>query len=176
MTNKDELFRRFDDLESQRKLILTRLEIIPKPRLEIPPDSGGWSVAQVIAHLAIMEERTLAYLKKKHAGGQHRAVTCSSYFRLFVLNTALASPFKFKAPSVVADVPKLKFDEATVRWEKVREEMRTAYSLLPEEHVDHEFFKHPALGRFTVAQSLRFMYAHHRRHSGQIERILSSAA
>ncbi len=175
MTKKEDLVQALEELGSQRHALMARLAEFPEDKLIAPAADGGWSVAQVITHLAIAEEGSLVYLRKKLEFGKHGPVSFSSHWRLFLLNAALASPFKFKAPAIVAEIPLTSFSEAELRWASVRRSMLDTYLGIPEEHIDHDLFKHPSLGKFNLLQAMRFMRVHCARHIGQIDRILENA-
>jgi len=174
MATRKALDEAFEKLELQRHGLIERIVKFPPQDLATPPAAGGWSVAQVITHMAMIEEGSLAYLRKKYTGDRHRPVGAFSILGVLLLKVALASPIKFMAPATVAAVPVLSFAEATARWDTVRHEMHSAYPTVKDEHLHHDLFKHPLVGRFDLVQALSFMHAHHQRHLGQIDRILRS--
>ncbi len=151
---------------------MAQLDRLPETKLAVAPRPGAWTVAQVITHIAIAEEGSLAYLTKKHAGGRHKPASASAPFRLALLNLAISLPLKYKAPAIVADVPATSYAEARARWAAVRTGMRSAYGAFPEADIAHDLFKHPSAGRFSLLQGVRFMRQHARRHKGQILRTL----
>ncbi|MEO8589884.1 MAG: DinB family protein [Flavobacteriales bacterium] len=176
MPSRTALLRAFDRLEVDRTALIAHLDTLPENSLTTAPGPGAWTVAQVITHLAIAEESSLSYLRKKHDGGRHKPATFSSHWRLPLLNLALSLPLKYKAPAVVANVPATSYAEAKARWGAVRLDMRSTYGTLPEAHIGHDLFKHPTVGRFNLLQGLRFMQQHVRRHREQILRTLRAVA
>lgn len=172
MPSRASLLHAFDRMETERIALIAQLDRVPEKRLTAAPKAGAWTVAQVITHIAIAEEGSLAYFTKKHSGGRHKPVGTSAPFRLAILNLAISLPLKYKAPAVVADVPATSYGEAKARWAVVREKLRQVYETLPEAHIGHDLFKHPSLGRFTVLQGVRFTRRHVLRHRGQILRTL----
>lgn len=172
MPSRSSLLRAFDRMEAERSDLIAQLDRLPIEKLSVAPRPGAWTVAQVITHIAIAEEGSLAYLAKKHAGGRHERVSASAPLRLALLNLAISLPLKYKAPAVVADVPATGYAEARARWAAVRAAMRSTYEALPEAHIAHDLFKHPSVGRFNLLQGVRFMRRHARRHNGQILRTL----
>ncbi|MBK8499937.1 MAG: DinB family protein [Flavobacteriales bacterium] len=169
------LRRAIERAEGERERLLKVLDPLPHDLLERSPTAMVWSVAQVIAHLATIEEGALAYLTKKLHYGKHRPVSPSAGIRLLILNAGLRLPVKYKAPAVVAAVPPTSYADARARWCMAREGLIAAYSALPDELLLHGLFKHPALGRFDPARALRFLRRHMLRHVGQIQRTLRSA-
>lgn len=161
-------------MEGERQALLEKLDSFPPELLAQRPANGGWSAAQVMTHLAIAEEGSLAYLNKKREFKKHGPVGLSASWRLFVLNTGIQLPVKYKAPPVIADVPATSYAIARERWDTVRARMRSTYEELPEAFIGHDLFKHPFMGRFNLVQAVGFMRRHVRRHRAQIERTLAS--
>lgn len=170
--SRSRLLHLLDRLEKEQQDLLRELDALPAELLVQRPSDGGWSVAQVITHLALVEEGAVAYLRKKLEVSKHGPVDIWSRLRLFVLNTGIRLPVKYKAPGVVGVVPATSYSEARERWVRAREDVRTAYAALMPELLGHDLFKHPLLGRFTPVQALSFLRAHARRHHGQVTRTL----
>lgn len=175
MSGQQRLLRVFDLMEAERLQLLTHLDSVPEDRLAAVPSTGGWTVAQVITHLAMAEEGALAYLDKKLTVKKHGPIGFVSLRRLWFLNTALQLPVKYKAPAIVADVPATSYADARTRWDAVREAMRVRYSTLDDALARHDLYKHPMVGKLSALHGVRFMRQHARRHSGQIKRILSGS-
>lgn len=170
----ERLLQLFDRMEGERQVLLKKLDAVPPARLTQRPTNGGWSVAQVMTHLAIAEEGSLAYLNKKREFNKHGPVGFSASLRLLVLNTGIQLPVKYKAPLVIADVPATSYAVARTRWDTVRIRMRSTYQELPEALAGHDLFKHPFMGRFNLVQAVGFMCRHMRRHVAQIDRTLTA--
>lgn len=168
------LFLVFEEMETERKALIAQLDRLTASMLTSAPRPGAWTVAQVITHIAMAEEGSLAYLRKKHEGGRHKPASFSGRWRMPLLNLAISLPVKYRAPALIASVPVTGYEEARSRWEDVRSAMRRTYEALPEEHIGHDLFKHPTVGRFSLMQGLRFMRRHVRRHKGQIRRTLAA--
>jgi uncharacterized damage-inducible protein DinB len=174
MPSRDTLFRLFERMEAERKALIAQLDRISEADLTTAPRPGAWSVAQVITHVAMAEEGSLAYLRKKYGGQRHKRAAFSGRWRLPLLNLAISLPVKYRAPALIATVPATSYDEARSRWEGVRTAMRRTYDALPEELIGHDLFKHPSVGRFSLTQGMRFMRRHALRHRGQIMRTLKA--
>lgn len=172
MTRKDQLLLQFSQAEVERRALLATLEPLPLLVLERSPGPASWSVAQVIAHLALAEARSLDYLEHKLRSGDHAPVDLMSGPRLLMLRGALHLPLRFKAPAVVATLPPCSFGEARRSWEEVRTRMATTYAALPPEVTTHGLFKHPSAGRFDPVQGMAFMRDHVWHHRAQILRTI----
>jgi uncharacterized damage-inducible protein DinB len=172
MTKKQRLLARFERMETDRLRILDELSRIAPERLAEQPAPDAWSVAQVITHLAMAEEKALAYLDKKMEVRKHGPVGLSAPFRLWFLNTVIRLPLKYKAPAIVADIPSTSYGVAADRWAAIRLRTRSRYQDLDEKLLGHDLYKHPIVGKFSPAQGMRFMAEHVKHHEHQIQRIL----
>jgi len=176
MPQRTALLRRFAKLEAQRTALLRTLEGVPQEHLERSPGDGKWSVAQVILHLAMAEEGLMNYIDKKRSVGGHAPVGLDAPLRLGLLTTALALPFKYKAPAVVAQVPTVGYGEACTRWEAVRARMAQTFRDIPEELIGHGLIKHPTAGKFDLVQGMRFVHWHVKHHLPQVHRTVKAAS
>lgn len=176
MPDRKALLARFSKLETQRSKLLLSLEKVAPTRLELAPQPGAWSAAQVVLHLAMAEEGLMNYIDKKLSSGGHGPPGASAPFRLALLNLALAMPIKFKAPALVATIPEASFAEARERWQKVRERMKNTFVTIPEPYIAHGLIKHPSAGKFDLVQGLGFVHWHVKHHQAQFRRILATAS
>jgi hypothetical protein len=123
-------------------------------------------------HLVVAESAALAYLRKKLEVGGHGKASLSAGIKQRLLNLAIALPIKYKAPKVAqlkaGEV--VSYTEAVQRWQTLRNEMKATYEMLDDSMVDHELFKHPAAGKISALQGVKFMRQHVLRHVDQINR------
>ncbi len=172
------LQERLDRLEAQRAALFARLEGLSDERLNQRPGEGQWSVIQVLCHLTSAEEASLADVRKRI--GEPEKLQKSGIvgaLKSAVLTFALRSGLRFKAPARAAEVP----DEQSLkttrqRWDAVRADWRSTIGSLPPELADKALFRHPRVGKISVAQALTFMRDHVEHHESQIDRILAAAA
>lgn len=170
------LQQRFERLESTRRNVQARLEGHDRDRLNRPRADGGWSALQVLHHVVAAESGTLQYTSKKMLGGTSlpRAGLLSR-LRLLSLKAALASPLRFKAPAVTAEVPaEIDPDELRAEWAEVRAGWETLLEGIPEEVLDRLVFRHTLVGLMGLPDTLAFMQVHLEHHARQVERVLAS--
>jgi hypothetical protein len=120
------------------------------------------------------EAGTLGYVSKKMKGGKSlpRAGLVSRA-RLLALQAALASPFRFKAPGVTADVPEeIEPEELVARWQEVRSGWAERLEGFPDELLDRMVFRHGMVGLMGLPDTLRFLRSHLAHHARQVEGIL----
>lgn len=141
-----------------------------------PPD-GGWSVLQILNHILLSEAGTLRYMKNKTAHTPNlKRSTPVSYFRFFLLTSALHSPFRFRAPEGVKPSETESLPPLPVlleQWSEVRRDFRDFLEQFPQGQENKLVFRHPVAGRLTLFHTLSFMKDHLSRHLKQIRRRLN---
>jgi hypothetical protein len=172
----EQLRQKLERLETSRRDVLARLEGHDRARLNRPRADGGWSVLQVLHHVITAEAGTLGYISKKMRGGTSlpRAGLVSG-LRLLALQVGNASPFRFRAPGVTADVPaEIDPDELLRRWEEVRAGWKDRLEGFPDELLDRAVFRHAMVGLMGLPDTLSFLQSHLAHHERQVERLLST--
>ena len=163
----------FEKMEATKAALLRGLASLGAETLNRKPDPSSWSILQVIAHLTKSEAGTLQYIKKKT---QDPAALPSAgivpWFRIAALVVGIHSPFKFKAPKAMADVPEnADFQAASLAWAEVREDWREFVETFPPALNDKTIFRHPIVGLLGPAQTMIFLNEHLGNHVRQIARI-----
>lgn len=167
------LRRRFDRLEASRRALLDSVAELDEERLRRQPGEGRWSIIQVLGHVTLAEEATLAYLHKKMQDPSNvPAAGLNSLARLALLAAVLRSPLRRKAPARTADPPASRsLAEAREHWDRVRADWAAFLDSFPGDLLGRAVFRHPFVGRMSIAHTLGFMNEHLRHHAKQIERI-----
>ena len=173
---QEQLQRRFERLEGTRREVLARLEGHDRARLNRPRADGGWSALQVLHHVITAEAGTLRYISKKMlAGTSLPRAGLVSRLRLVALQLGNASPLRFRAPGVTADVPaEVDPEELRVRWDEVRAQWKQLLDGFPDELLDRVVFRHTMVGLMGLSDTLRFLQSHLDHHARQVERLLRS--
>jgi uncharacterized damage-inducible protein DinB len=157
-------------LQSDRRTLLDALAGTDESVLRRPRDDGGWSILQILGHLALAEQHTLAYIRKKiqDPSALPRAGALS-FWRMAVVVVALRSPFRAKAPERTAH-PEAETTLAAVRerWDGVRQDWQDLLDAFPPSLVDRAVFRHPRVGMVSLAHTLGFLHAHQAHHRRQI--------
>jgi hypothetical protein len=171
------LARRFDRLEAARARVLAMLAGRDARALNRPPAAGAWSALQVLHHLVVSEDLTLAYVRKKmRAGDSLPRAGLASRLRLLALEATLASPLRFRAPAMVADAPThIDAAELRARWDAVRRDWRELLESFPPELLGRLVFRHPRAGRMSLDHALGTLEAHLAHHVPQVESALRSS-
>jgi hypothetical protein len=161
----------FTELEKLKSDVLVLLKNSSEEKINLKVAAGKWSASQIAGHLILGEEMTAAYLKLKI---QKRDKLYKSgikeQLRSAILNLALRSPLKFKAPEFTTRVPEYsRYSEIEKRWTDARTDFRTILENFPPDLLDQTVFKHPVAGRINIFQTLSFMENHIIHHLPQIK-------
>lgn len=161
---------KWDTLELTKSIALEKLKSIPIDRHNVSQEQGKWTPAQVVYHLILGEELTTAYIKLKIQDPSALEKSgIKSGVKSAILNLALKSSMKFKAPEFTAKVSEyISYDELENRWDKARKDLKQMVELLPENLWNKNIFKHPIIGRINIFQTLSFLENHIVHHLPQI--------
>ncbi len=168
------ILQKYQHYDARVSAYLDKLAAYSDVQLNTPPAEGGWSPIQVLHHLLLVEEGTLAYVRKKLSFNPLlEKIGLANYWRHFLLTVFIETPLKFKAPAGISgpNLPEFAtLAETRARWEKARRDWAVFFGELPEELLDKQVFKHPFVGRLGWRQTVVFLDGHFRRHRRQIGR------
>ena len=161
---------RFDELERQRRALLTDLGRLSPAQLAYRPAPDVWSIAYVVQHLILVEEGTLQFLTKKAPRPDTRTVAQRMRFGAFRLITPYAIRVKAPVASVLptVDAP---FAELIARWDAVRANVARYLDGVTEAHLPMLVFKHAFGGPLTILETLEVFRLHIIHHGHQLRRI-----
>ncbi len=166
----------FDRLQKSMVELLEEIKDQPDSVLNERPENGGWSVLQVIYHLVLVEEASLAYVKKKLSFGEEiPEAGIKQTMRAKYLNSFIRMPLKVKAPERVdeSQMPKdIRFWEALKKWKDNRAELEEFLDQMPDKFLKTELYKHGLVGKLTPKNMLIFFELHFKRHRKQINKVL----
>ena len=174
MAAADAVRRRFERLESSRRALLDSLAGLDDEALRRPPAPGAWSIVQVLGHLTLAEEATLAYLRKKTQAAPSTIPPAgiASWLRMIAVAAMLRAPVRRKAPALTANPPAERgLAEARAHWDRVRADWTVFLDAFPAELAGRAVFRHPFAGRMSLAHTLGFMEEHLRHHARQVDRL-----
>ena len=168
--------KQFDKIDHSLFKLMEELKDYSHHALNKKPTENAWSVLQTIHHLMLVEKNAHLYLQKKLSfDPKLKNAGILAAFRSFGINFYLNSPIKAKAPVAVSgdNLPEeSSFWETAKAWNKQREELNAFLESLPATIFKKEAYNHPAAGRMSIYQMLRFFEAHFNNHRKQIKRTL----
>lgn len=162
-------------LEQQREEFCAWIEKASPAVQHQKPAPDQWSAAQVLYHLAKVDQQVVTGLEKKLSTGKAlRPVRFATKVRSLLLNMFLKLPLKFKAPPAVREVPEqVSLTNVMQEWKETREKLHRILTAYPTQQLRKEVFFHPRAGMLTMPQTLAFLVEHTEHHRRQMKRLLS---
>jgi hypothetical protein len=165
-------------VEEKRRELLQSFEGVDGDRLCRRSGPDGWSVAEILEHLRMVESG-IARLITKRAGqarekglGEEKSTT--SVMPTFERYSAVLDAGLLKAPAAVQPRTDIDISEALEGLESSREALRAAVVSASGLSLGEIKHTHPVLGELDLYQWLIFVGKHEGRHKKQIERTLKS--
>lgn len=160
-------------LDQSRQELTNALAPIPAAAWNQQPTAGGWSVANVLSHLARTEGQVAAFLHRAlrdalAAGPLPAAPDSADILATLDTTRLLDRTTRFEAPAFAAPDPTMPADAAWHALERAR--ARTHDVLLAGDGIDTRGLQraHHVLGVLSFEQWLAFVGCHERRHAAQI--------
>lgn len=167
-----------DYVEEKRRELLQSFAGVPDDRLSRRAPADGWSVAEIVDHLSIVETGIARLITKRAARARETGLgeekSTESVMASFDRQRAVLDGTLMEAPTGVRPRANVEFTEALKGLESSREALRVAVlgaSGLSLGEIKHT---HPLLGELDLYQWIIFIGQHEVRHRKQIERTLNS--
>jgi hypothetical protein len=162
------------ELDASRAELRALIASLPPDTLTTPPSEFEWSIAQILEHLAMVEDgsgRFFSRMMKDAEASGERESEQSSVLGLNDSHQIVTANVRFMAPEFIRPTAGLSPDESLARLDasraRLKEAMRRASGLA----LGKVSMPHPAFGPFTAYQWLLATSQHERRHMRQIRRI-----
>ncbi|MDO3408261.1 DinB family protein [Saccharibacillus sp. CPCC 101409] len=149
-----------------RKQLWKSVEGMDDETLNRRSQQGGWTIAQVLEHLYLMEGAISSSLTQAlRAEGDHP--TDRKPFHL-----SLDRSRKIEAPEYLRPAEEFRTRlELEAKLERSRDALVLAAGSVDEERLPFKSYPHPVFGLMDAAQWLEFVGVHEQRHMDQIEEI-----
>ncbi len=161
---------------NQVQSLLDSLNSYSEEQLNRKPADGGWSPMQVLHHLILSEELSMAYVRKKMGfTSEFENNNASARLRSLLLWLSLNMPFKYAAPRAIGseNLPEhATLADTRTKWQEARRVWDDFFEQMPVELSNKLVYKHPRAGKVTWLQMLAFFETHLARHRKQIFRNL----
>jgi DinB family protein len=167
-----------DYVEERRKELLQSFEGIPGDRLCRRPANEGWSVAEILEHLRMVEAGIARLITKRvgqaREGGLGEERSTDPVLPTFEQHRAKLDNAVLEAPATVHPRSNIDINEAVEGLESSREALRAAAVSANGLSIGEIKHTHAILGELDLYQWLIFVGQHESRHKKQIERTLKS--
>ena len=170
----EQLVKSYESIESVKNKFLKKMDGISDDAFNKKALDGKWSLAQTFYHLHLVESGTIYTIQKNLKADKVKLnAGFDNIFRSIFLGLVLKSPFKFKAPKLVSDLPeRISLQEIKDLFEKNNQNFKSILNDLPKELESKQIFKHPLVGLFTINQTLDFVREHYLHHERQLDKLL----
>ena len=167
---------KFNNLEDTRLDLFNKLEALKPEVLTYKTNDNKWSADQTIFHLVKSEQLTsIAINRLLNQKDKLQNAGFTDLVRSKVLNIALRSKLKFKAPAATTTMPdKIDFKELKEKWETVRNSIKQIVEDYPIDFSNKRIMNHPKAGWLTMGQTLDFLQNHFDHHRTQIEDLITN--
>lgn len=165
-------------VEEKRRELVKSFEGVPGPELCRRADPGGWSVAEILEHLRMVESGVARMITKRVAKAREQGLgeemSSSSVMSSFDSHAAKLDSGLIQSPEAVRPRANVDISEAIDGLESSREALRAAVVSADGLALGEIKHTHAILGELDLYQWLIFVGHHEVRHRKQIERTLKS--
>jgi hypothetical protein len=165
-------------VEEKRKELLQSFAGVDGDRLCRRAPTDGWSVAEILEHLKMVEAGVARLITKRvgqaREAGLGEEKSTSSVMPSFDGYAAMLDGAVLQSPAAVQPRRNVDISEALEGLEGSREALRAAVVTANGLSIGEIKHTHPVLGELDLYQWLIFLGQHENRHRKQIERTLKS--
>ncbi len=156
-------------LDSIHQKLLSTVIPLDDTRFTQRPSEGEWSVAEIVHHLCLVEDRVIRDLEKGLASKPDKAGLLT---RLMPMALVASRVVRFKAPKLVVPLNAPDKTQAIQNFEVVRGRLKSLCSEHGSEGLRRVVFNHPFLGKIEGTAAVSFVSYHEVRHYKQICEVL----
>lgn len=170
------LQRRLDQLEGQKREVLSDAAQLSAIDLRFRPEPGVWSALDVLDHLVKVEQSSLRTVRRHLPQGA--SISFRDRMGAWFINSIMLSPMRVKVPASASMVlPAAATDLAAIAasWSEVRMQLSDLLGSLQPEQFRIGVFRHPLSGWMTITDTLRFLSTHLQHHKYQLNRLKFAA-
>jgi len=153
---------------------------LPEGLFQRQPADGGWSVAQILEHLCLVEERVMKDLEKAVSRPPRKVRFVKRLVPTSIVSLRLV---RVKAPQAVNPGAKPEEviacrgkDEAIANYNRARNDLKNLCARQGNDRFRQIIFKHPFLGEIDGVAAVSFVGYHELRHYKQIREVLRKLA
>jgi hypothetical protein len=165
-------------VEEKRRELLQSFDGVPGDKLCLRANPSGWSVAEILEHLRMVESGVARMITKRVAKakeeGLGKETSTSSVMSSFDEHATRLEAGKLQSPALVQPRSDIDINEALEGLESSREALRAAVVSADGLALGDIKHTHVILGELDLYQWLIFVGHHEVRHRKQIERTLQS--
>ncbi|MHB1223108.1 MAG: DinB family protein [Gemmatimonadaceae bacterium] len=161
-------------IEGERRGVESALAAVPEPWRQRRPSAGSWSAAEVVDHLARVEQGVARVVERRTAGALEAGLGAETSVES-VLGTLdhekIAGPGKLTAPELVRPDPDVDAAGAVAALAESRMLLRSALLEADGLALGEVTQTDPLLGELNLYQWVLFVGLHERRHLRQLRAL-----
>ena len=166
------------ELDAAREELRALVASLPRDTLTMRTSDDGWTIPQILEHLAIVEDgsgRLFSKMVKEAEASGEREIDGSSILGINDRHLITSSNARIDAPERVRPSENLSIEESMARLDAARARLKDAMRRASGLALGKVAMPHPAFGPFSAYQWLLATAQHERRHMRQIRRIAGIA-
>lgn len=168
-----------DHLETSRAELIAAVRSVPESRRDRPPSEGRWSVAGILEHLGLVEQRITNMLREEigvlRSSGDQADSETSSVLAQTDLDRMMDRSAPIAAQSSGHPVRGLGWAEARAGLDETRGRLIEVVAGAEGLDLSARSSPHRVFGDLTLYQWIALVGAHERRHAAQIREIAATA-
>jgi DinB family protein len=158
--------RRLDSIHSKLVNTITPVE---DPLFSRSPADNEWSIAEIVHHLCLVEDRVIKELETQLANPPRRI----GFLRKFIPTSIVASRLvRVKAPRGMNPLDPPAKPEVIANYDAARSRLKELCSTHGRNRLKQVIFKHPFLGEIDGTATISFIGYHELRHYKQIREVI----
>jgi len=165
----DKIINRLDSVHQQ---LLAAVRPLNSDQFKRRPPDKGWSVAEIVHHLCLVEERVLSELEN----GLTREPEKAGLLGRLVPKAIVASRLlRVKAPRAVIPTDPPDKEQAIASFEAARNKLKQLCSVEGKKRLQQVVLNHPFFGKIDGPSAVSFVGYHELRHYKQIRELLKKS-
>ena len=165
----------YQSIDKTREILIAKAESLNDEQMNSREDGEGWSVAEIVEHIGIVEGGMLKIIEKLLGEAEKAGNKSTGEFNppiSFEKYAEAAKDQKFQAPERVYPQGGQNIKESLVKLSQNRLALHNLKERIKAVDSSQTGFPHPAFGNLNLYEWLAFIGLHEIRHLQQIKRIL----
>ena len=156
-------------LDSAHKKLIEAITPVDEELFSRRSSDNEWSIAEVVHHLCLVEERVIKELEKELANPPRQL----GFVRRLIPTSIVASRLiRVKAPKAMNPRNPPAKNESIANYNAARAKLKELCSIHGEKRLRQTIFRHPFLGEIHGLATISFVGYHEVRHYKQIREVL----
>jgi len=162
----NKVLRRLDSIHSRLVDTITPIE---DPLFWRSPADNEWSIAEIVHHLCLVEQRVIKELERELANPPRKI----GFLRKYIPTSIVASRLlRVKAPKGVIPLNPPARAEAIANYDATRSRLKELCSIHGRNRLKQVVFKNPFFGEIDGTATISFIGYHELRHYKQIHEVI----